>query len=85
MFCKIGFFKNFAKFTEIHLCRSLFFNKAASELLQNFMRNVFIEHLGTTASENERLSFKIDSFFLKSCAFAFEKIVVFLIRQANFL
>ena len=52
-----GFFKNFAKFTEIHLCQSLFFNKVASNFWQNFMGNFFIEHLQTTASENERLSF----------------------------
>ena len=59
--CKIqnqpfaGFLKNFAKFTEIHLCRS-FLNKVASELWWDFMRNFFIEHLRATASENERLS-----------------------------
>ena len=32
LFCKMGILKNFAKFTEIHLCRTLFFNKVASEL-----------------------------------------------------
>ena len=51
------FLKNFAKFTEMHLCRSLFFNKITSELSQNFMRNFLIEHLRTTPSENKRLSF----------------------------
>ena len=50
--CKVGVFKNFAKFTGI-----LFFNKVASELFQNFMDNFFVEHLRTTASGNERLSF----------------------------
>ena len=29
MFCKKGVLKNFAKFTAIHLCQSLFFNKVA--------------------------------------------------------
>ena len=29
MFCKIGFLRNFAKFTGKHLCQSLFFNKVA--------------------------------------------------------
>ena len=48
---------NFAKFVEIYLCRSLFFIKVASELCQNVMSNLFIEHLRTTTSENERLSF----------------------------
>ena len=52
-----GVFKNFPKFTEIHLCRSLFLNKVASELWQNFMSNFFIEHLMTTSCENEGLSF----------------------------
>ena len=64
------FLKNFDKFTEIHLCWSLFFNKVASELWQNFMRNFFIEHLRTTASENERLSFyqnKGNSFLVNHC------------------
>ena len=56
--CKCSaLFKDFAKFTEIHLCRSFFFNKVESELWQNFMSNFSIEHLRTTASENERLSF----------------------------
>ena len=57
VFCKVGDFKNFAKFTEIYLCRSLFFNKVASELWLNLVSNFFIEQLLTTASENERLSF----------------------------
>ena len=51
------FLQNFAKFTGIHLCRSLFFNKVARELWQNFMNNIFIDQLWTTASENEKLSF----------------------------
>ena len=55
VFC--GDFKNFAKFTEIYLCRSLFFSKVASELWLNLVSNFFIEQLLTTASENERLSF----------------------------
>ena len=29
VFCKIGFLKNFARFTGKHLCHSLFFNKVA--------------------------------------------------------
>ena len=29
VFCKKGFLKNFTKFTEKHLCESLFFNKVA--------------------------------------------------------
>ena len=29
VFCKKGFFKNFAKFTGKHLCQSLFFNKVS--------------------------------------------------------
>ena len=29
VFCKKGVLKNFAKFTEKHLCQSLFFNKFA--------------------------------------------------------
>ena len=29
VFCKKGVFKNFAKFTEKHLCQNLFFNKVA--------------------------------------------------------
>ena len=37
MFYKIGVLKYFAKFTGIHLCRSLFFDKV--------YRNFFIEHL----------------------------------------
>ena len=57
VFCKIGFLKNFGKFTEIHLCQGLFFNKVTSEFWQNFMRNISIEHLRATASENVRLSF----------------------------
>ena len=61
MLCKIGFLKNFAKFTEIYLCRSLFFKKVASEHWQIVMRNFLIEHLRVTTSENESLSFKIDS------------------------
>ena len=34
-----NFFLNFAKFTEIHLCRSLFYHQVASELWQNFVSN----------------------------------------------
>ena len=34
-----NFFLNFAKFTEIHLCRSLFYHQVASELWQNFISN----------------------------------------------
>ena len=41
----------------MHMCQSLFFNKAASKFSQNFMRNFFIEHLRATTSENETLSF----------------------------
>ena len=33
------FFFNFSKFTEIQLCRSLFYTKVASELWQNLMSN----------------------------------------------
>ena len=33
------FLKKLAKFTEIHLCLSLFYNKVASELWQKFMSN----------------------------------------------
>ena len=51
------FLQNFAKFTGIHFCRSLFFNKVARELWQNFMNNIFIDQLWTAASENEKLSF----------------------------
>ena len=29
LFCKKGVLRNFAKFTEKHLCQSLFFNKVA--------------------------------------------------------
>ena len=55
VFCKIGFLKpNFARDTAVS--ESLF-NKVASEFWQNFMRNLFIEHLRVTASENKRLSF----------------------------
>ena len=39
VFCKIVFFFNFSKFTEIQLCRSLFYTKVASELWQNLMSN----------------------------------------------
>ena len=35
VFCKKGVLKNFAKFTEKHLCQSIFFNKVAG-LRQNF-------------------------------------------------
>ena len=40
------FFKNFAKFTEIQLCRSLFFIKVASELWKNVMSNLFNDTYG---------------------------------------
>ena len=36
MFCKIGVLKNFAKFTEKHLCQSLFFNKDSGLGLQRY-------------------------------------------------
>ena len=61
VFCKINILKNFAKLTEAHLCQSLFFNKAASELWRNFMSSFFIELLPKNervcacASKNERL------------------------------
>ena len=55
VFCKKGVLKNFTKFTEKHLCQSLFFNKAAglpAFLLKkrlkfvNFLRTpISIEHL----------------------------------------
>ena len=50
-----GFLKNFAKFTEIHLRRSPFIIKwqVSFEKILWF----FMEHLGATTSENERLSF----------------------------
>ena len=35
VFCKKGVLRNFAKFTEKHLCQSLFFNKVARLFLQN--------------------------------------------------
>ena len=31
LFCKKGVFKNFAKFTRIHLCQNLFFNKVVGQ------------------------------------------------------
>ena len=36
MFYKIGVIKNFAKFTEKQLCRSLFFTGLQARILQNF-------------------------------------------------
>ena len=45
VFCKIGTFKNFAKFTRKHLCQSLFFNKVVGQrpttLLKETMAQVF--------------------------------------------
>ena len=43
VFCEKGVLRNFPKFTEKHLCRSLYFNKVAGLAL-------FTEHLWTTAS-----------------------------------
>ena len=38
MFFKIGVFKNFAIFTEKHLCRSLFSNKVVSFRPENLLK-----------------------------------------------
>ena len=37
VFCKKGVFKNFAKFTGKHMCRSLFFNKVTG-IAWNFIK-----------------------------------------------
>ena len=55
VFRKKGVSRNFAKFTEKHLCQSLFFDKVASltaaTLLQKRLwRRCFTEHLWATAS-----------------------------------
>ena len=48
-----GVLKNFAKFTEKHLCQSLYFNKVASLNFAKFLRTPFLtDHLRTTASVN---------------------------------
>ena len=61
---KKGVLKNFAKFTEKHLCQRLFFNKDAGLSPDNlaetfsckfrkiFKNTFFTEHLWTTASEH---------------------------------
>ena len=38
VFCKKGVLRNFAKFTEKHLCQSLFFNKVADLRLQLYLK-----------------------------------------------
>ena len=38
VFCKKGVLRNFAKFTEKHLCQSLFFNKVARPEACNFIK-----------------------------------------------
>ena len=43
VFCKKGVLKNFAKFTEKHLCQSIFFNKVAG-LRQNFQKHLFLQN-----------------------------------------
>ena len=57
--CKIGGFRNFAKFTRNHLCQNLFFNKVAGNFIEKgtltqefslnfekFLRTTFLtEHL----------------------------------------
>ena len=54
---KKGVLRNFTKFTEKHLCQSLFFNKvAAATLLKK--NTFFTEHLWTTASEIHQFIWK---------------------------
>ena len=43
LFYKKGVLKNFAKFTEKHLCQGLFFNKVASLLLKNTSGGCFCQ------------------------------------------
>ena len=50
------FFK-FAKFTEIHLCRSLFYSGLQVAFGKILWAISLIEQLRTTTSENKRLSF----------------------------
>ena len=46
IFCEKGVLKNFAKFTEKHLCQNLFFNKVVCLNFAKFLRTpFFIEHL----------------------------------------
>ena len=46
-----GALKNFAKFTEEHLCQRLYFNKVTSLNITKFLRTPFFtDHLRTTAS-----------------------------------
>ena len=47
VFCKIGIFRNFTKFTEKHLCQGLSFNKVSG--LQN---TCLTEDLWTTTSDD---------------------------------
>ena len=63
--------KNFAKFTERHLCQSLFFDKVASvscEVFEIFKNTFFTEHLRVTASEKVviKIGFIGNSFWLIS-------------------
>ena len=61
MFCKIGVFRYFSKFTRKNLCRSVFFNRIASlqpvALLKEtsstgvFKDKFFIDYLRATASK----------------------------------
>ena len=52
MFCKTGALKNFAKFTEKHLCQSVFFNKVAG-LREIFKSIFFIEQLQLPAAASK--------------------------------
>ena len=65
---KKGALRNFAKFTEKHLCQSLFFNKVKKETLAqvfpsefcDISKNTFFtEHLWTTASRSLPLLYYI--------------------------
>ena len=70
-FVKIGILKNFAKFTEKHLCLSLFLIKLqasrAATLLKRDSKNTYFEdHLREIPSEKKTLKFKDPCFSEKS-------------------
>ena len=72
VFRKKSVLRNFAKFTEKHLCQSLFFNKVAGlrqlcqtlaqviccEFCEMFKNTFFTEHLRTTASLDGEKQYK---------------------------
>ena len=61
VFCRKGVFRNFAKFTEKHLCQSLFLNKV--EALAQVFSCEFCEIFKNTFFTELKIQVKIDAAF----------------------